>query len=303
MNRERIMKRSVLAAATLLLFCGFVPSKIGAQLRPGDSGTCWAESRDKNQPFRKKLWDGYELSLGPVPNPEAEESCTAAIYRADGKVVYRTTGFNVQFDAEHTGMDFDGDGKGEVVLRTDTGGGMHCCWEMNVISVSPRVHKLFDLPGYPRVERDPQGKIVIWTLLAGPYGYTSNAAAPGAQKAWRVKNGKLVDATPEFCPRLSASGTEQQDDWQHPDALSPEALENFRKTGAGPWENEATISALLSRALQYLVCGEPAKALADLELWPEKDRHKMKADFAAVVRADYQAFAEQIAGPAKAAKP
>ena len=59
------------------------------------------------------LWDGYEISLGRARNAThaGEDNCTAAIYNRAGKVVYRTTGFGVIFDEEHTGMDFDGDAR------------------------------------------------------------------------------------------------------------------------------------------------------------------------------------------------
>ena len=277
---------------------------VAQEYHPGDPGTCWANSKDKNQPFKKNLWDGYEVSLGPVKDGEAEEGCTAAIYRADGKVVYRTTGFNVLFDEQHTGMDFDGDGKPEVVFRTDTGGGNACCWASNIITLSPKPHKLFDIPGYyPRLEKDVQGKMIIWTTQAGPYGWTSSAMAPAADRAWRVKDGKMVDVTPEFCGRLSGSG-DRGEDWQHPKALTPEGLRKLQAQGPGPWENEEVISALLSRALQYVYCREPKKALSDLDLWPDREREKMRADFAAVIREDYPELAERIAGPApKQSKP
>jgi hypothetical protein len=93
-----------------------------------DNISCYADRKD-NVPHKKKLWDGYEISLGPSRDPEAvEEKCTAAIYNGAGRVVFRTNGFNIVFDEAQTGKDFDGDGKPAVVFRTDTGGGMHCCW-------------------------------------------------------------------------------------------------------------------------------------------------------------------------------
>jgi hypothetical protein len=100
--------------------------------------------------YKKKLWDGYEISLGPARNAAGGggDDCTAAIYNAAGKVVFRTTGFGVIFDEDHTGDDFDGDGKPEVVFMTDESGGAHCCWVYNIVSRAPKPHKLFDLgPG------------------------------------------------------------------------------------------------------------------------------------------------------------
>ena len=149
-------------------------------------------------PYKKKLWDGYEVSLGPVAG-EVEFACTAAIYRADGKVVYRTSGFNVVFDEENTGLDFDGDGKPDVVFKTDTGGGNHCCWAFNIISLSPKPRHLFDIPaeGAVRFEKDKNGRLVIWKNTLGPYGFTSMARTPFAQKVLQVRDGKLSDVTPE----------------------------------------------------------------------------------------------------------
>src|SRR5215471_7713398 len=101
--------------------------------------SCSASRGDQNRPYKKKLWDGYEVSLGPARNSVGGgDECTAAIYSRTGKVVYRTTGFNVVFDENGTGEDFDGDGHPEFVFKTDTGGGMHCCWTYNVIPLWPQ---------------------------------------------------------------------------------------------------------------------------------------------------------------------
>src|SRR5271157_4963076 len=110
----------------LLLFsllAGFILPRLCAQEKRKEIA-CHA-GRDDNAPYKKKLWDGYEISLGPA---RTESDCTAAIYNKAGKVVFRTNGFSVVLDEKATGKDFDGDGKPEVVFRTDTGGGMHCCW-------------------------------------------------------------------------------------------------------------------------------------------------------------------------------
>jgi hypothetical protein len=159
----------------------------------------------QNQPYTKKLWDGYEISLGPTRNSQGGgDECTAAIYNQANRVVFRTTGFSVIFDESHTGQDFDGDGKPEVVFITDTGGGNHCCWTYNVISLSPKPRKLFDIdaPGAVQFEKDNQGNMVIWQRTAGPHDFTSEAQEPFAEKVLRVRHGKLVDATPEFCARI-----------------------------------------------------------------------------------------------------
>jgi len=128
-----------------LLICAVCFSPLLRAQKLKDDISCYSDRKD-NAPHKKKLWEGYEISLGPSRDPEAvEEKCTAAIYNSTGRVVFRTSGFNVVFDEEQTGKDFDGDGKPEVVFRTDTGGGMHCCWGYLVYSLSPKPHKLFEI--------------------------------------------------------------------------------------------------------------------------------------------------------------
>jgi hypothetical protein len=151
---------------------------------------------------KRKLGDGYRISLGPIRDTEAaEDVCTAAIYNREGKVVYRTSGFNVTFEQEFTGQDFDGDGKPEVVFQTDTGGGMGCCREYNVISLYPKPHKLFDVYGV-RFEKNEQGKGSCAGVQRVPWGFTSMAQAPYAERVYRVQGGKLVEVTQDFCGRI-----------------------------------------------------------------------------------------------------
>lgn len=116
-----------------------------------DKIACYAYPKTAES-YKKKLWDGYEISLGPAQHATGagEDQCTASIYNAAGKVVFRTTGFGVIFDEDITGMDFDGDGQGEVVFQTDEAGGAHCCWIYNVVTLAPKPHKLFDVGQEPR---------------------------------------------------------------------------------------------------------------------------------------------------------
>jgi hypothetical protein len=255
---------------------------------------CHSEGND-SVPHKKKLWDGYEVSLGLSRNADAvEEKCTAAIYNSAGRVVFRTNGYSVVFDEEQTGKDFDGDGKPEVVFRTDTGGGNHCCWSYIVFSLSPKPHKLFEIPAQGRVdfEKDKGGKIVIWTRTAGPYGFTSMARTPGGVKVLRVREGKLVDATPEFCGKILSEEYEDYLDDQR--QLTPENLKKLETTGIGDWNNEDTVSALLSRALQYVFCQRFDEAVKQLDLWPEADRGRMKIGFADAIREDYPEFVAKL---------
>src|SRR5882757_3611074 len=267
-----------------------------AQREP-DKVACYADKQD-NAPHKKKLWDGYEISLGPSGDPNAvEEKCTAAIYSSAGRVVFRTNGYSVVFDEEQTGKDFDGDGKPEVVFRTDTGGGMHCCWGYIIFSLSPKPHKLFEIAMEGRVdfEKDKDGKMVIWTRKAGPYGFTSMARNPFAEKVLRVREGKLVDATPEFCGKILSE--ESEDYKADQQVLTPENLQKLKTAANGDWSNEEIVSALLSRALQYVFCHKFCEALKELELWWEASRKEMKAGFAGAIKEDYPEFAAKLREP------
>jgi hypothetical protein len=279
--------------ALSLIFLTFFSPVLRAQVLQGKI-SCYAYRPD-NPPQRKQLWDGYEISLGPSRDPEAvEEKCTAAIYNRAGRVVFRTNSYNVVFDEEQTGKDFDGDGKPDVVFRSDTGGGNRCCWGYIMFSLSPKPHKLFEIPMEGRVdfEKDKDGKMVIWKRTAGPYGFTSMARTPFAEKVLRVRDGKLVDATPEFCGKILS---EESEDYRADQRLlTPENLKKLEGTGTANWNNEDTESALLSRALQYVFCRRFDEAMKELDLWPKSDRGKMKTAFADAIREDYPEFAAKL---------
>jgi hypothetical protein len=260
----------------------------------GENEIACFQSRKENRAFKKKLWEGYEISLGPSSNPEAvEDACTAAIYNHAGKVVFRTSGFSVIFDERETGQDFDGDGKPEVVFRTDIGGGNHCCWTFNVVTLSPRPHRLFDLPP-SSFKKDAQGKMLIWERLPGTASYTSMANQPFAERVFRVVDGKLVDVTPEFCPSILSP--ESEDFKEQSRLLTPDAIKRLQADTSSA-EMDEVVSAVLSRALQHVFCRQYDEAVKDLNLWPEATRAKMENDFAQSIEQDFPEFAKRLRGP------
>ena len=247
----------------------------------------------QNLPHTNKLWDGYEISLGPARNGTIDgNGCTAAIYNSGGHVVFRTTGFSVIFDEKHSGLDFDGDGKGEVVFLTDTGGGNHCCWTYNVVSLFPKAHTLFDLPYPARFAKDDAGKVLIRENFPGPYGLTTNANVPTAERVFRVSQGRLVDNTTEFCSEILSQQKVNYD--REP------ISEKAGKLPSGSEPDDDTTSALLSAALQHTVCRQFDKALNYLNLWPEDtgnpatSRKKVMAAFAESIKKEYPDFAARL---------
>jgi hypothetical protein len=251
---------------------------------------CYSIEENK-APHKKKLWDGYEISLGPAQNAgETGNACTAAIFNRAGRVVFRTNGFNVVFDEELTGEDFDGDGKPEVVFETDTGGGNHCCWGYIIYSLSPKPHKLFEITmeGQVDFEKDKDGKMVIWQRLSVPGGFaTSMAARPFAEKVFRVRDGKLVDATAEFCGRNDPR-FERSD-------LIPEDLNSLKNAGEPGHDNlDNIISALEARTAQHVYCQEFDEALKDLNLWPAGKREVEIKSLLDAFGEEYPEFAAKL---------
>jgi hypothetical protein len=287
--------------AAILLSPGAATAQIPQTITPhGEPEIACRAYPLSTQSFKHKLWDGYEISLGPVHSDEPTEfACTAAIYNREGKVVYRTSGFNVTFNEHLTGQDFDDDGHPEVVFQTDTGGGNHCCWGYNVISLYPKPHELFGIPqeGLVQFEKDPRGKMIIWVRTQGSGGAFSMAARPFFERVYRVRDGKMVDATAEFCARIFSDKNGDFRAWTS--ELTPENLQKLASIPQPdrPADTERIASALLSRAVQHVYCQQYDAALADLDLWPAASRTEMKSNFAASVKEDYPDFAARLAQP------
>lgn len=286
----------------MFLFLLFFASCVALSCAQDDNKIACYSYPKTTESFKKKLWDGYEISLGPARNASGGggDDCTAAIYNAAGKVVFRTTGFGVIFDEDHTGMDFDGDGKGEVVFKTDEAGGAHCCWIYNVVSLAPKPHKLFDVGEGAAVDfvKEKDGRVTIWDRVGGTYEYTSGAARPFAERALRVQSGKLADVTPEFCDKLLSPANPDYDAWTR--ALTPEnikKLQTAKQFGSGrTLDLDDAVSALLSRAQQRVLCHQYDEALADLNLWPEDSRNEMMDNFAESIKEYNPEFATRLSG-------
>jgi hypothetical protein len=252
--------------------------------------------RSTNPPVSKKLTAGFELRLRSSPNAPGE-TCEATLVGPGGTPAFRITHASVVLDTQGTGLDFDGDGEPELVLQVDDAGGNHCCWSELFISLSPSPHTLFELPadGAMRFEQQPHG-VLIWQRVGGPSGYTSMAARPYAEKVFRMKQGALVDVTPELAGRLFSE--ENEDFREARDVLTPQRLDAFQHGELAPDEpdNEALVSALLAQALQHVFCHQFEAARANLDRWPAASRAKLQKDFAAVLAADYPAFEASLRG-------
>jgi hypothetical protein len=115
------------------------------------------------------------------------------------------------------------------------------------------------------------------------------------EKVFRVKQGKLVDTTLEFCTQILSPNDANYN--EHQRVLRPE---NISKLVAGSEPDDEISSALLSLAYQYAFCGQFDKALHYLNLWPEETGHpqttrrQVKVAFAESIKKDYPEFAARI---------
>ena len=195
-------------------------------------------------------------------------------------------------DEDATGEDFDGDGKPDVVLRTDTGGGMHCCRQYIVYSLSRQPHKLFDLAenGKVDMEKDKEGRMTIWQRTGGLMILTSSMANRSfAEKVLQVRDGKLADVTAEFCG-LNDNRFERYE--PTPDALKK--LTNTAQPSRYDDDVERIIAALESRTLQHVYCQQFDEAVKDFSLWPIEKRKIEIWGFEDALAKDYPEFAAKL---------
>jgi hypothetical protein len=94
--------------------------------------------------------------------------------------------------------------------------------------------------------------MLIWQQSPGPLGFTSIARTPFAQRVFRVRAGKLVDVTPEFCQRIFSD--ENDDDRRWKSELTPDNVTKLGRSEKVADDNEEVVSGLLSPALQYVYC-------------------------------------------------
>lgn len=227
---------------------------------------------------KKKLWDGYEISVGPTAHSEndsgADDACTAVIYDRSGREVYRTTGPGVELDPA-TGMDVDDDGAPDVVLNNGSSGGSGGSWEIEVVSLKPRPHLLFKFgQEFPPADlrKDLQGRVVLWSRWGGDsdFGYSmAHMNDPSARIVHRFADGLLKDVTPEFCSEI-------ENDKDFP-RLTEASLEHFKnsKIASGRFEtldDEQAAGKVISLALHYVFCRRFDNALDVINgMWPKED--------------------------------
>jgi hypothetical protein len=239
---------------------------------------------------RRPLVNGYVVEIRRRGSDEYD--CEAVLTDRAGGEAYRTGGFGVRVD-DSTGMDVDGDGVPELILYKDVGGGNHCCWTYDVISLKPPARPLFEFQqsGAAEFRRGPRGEVTLWSWEGGFMGPDGTMAGRiFAQRVYRYGAGRLVEVTPEYCGEITA-----QDSRATP-SPDPEALRVFQATGRlndTTYEVAGDIEILM---LQQVFCHRFDAALAVAhELWPAADRARFLASFRDMVTAAYKEYAAPLA--------
>ena len=118
------------------------------------------------------------------------------------------------------------------------------------------------------------------------------AQAPFAERVFRVRAGKLVDSTEEFCSQIFSDANDDYRAWTR--GLTRANLDRLTSAGTTSVDNEEIVSDLLSRALQHVLCQQFDAALSDLNQWPEATRAIMLAGFVDALKMTDAALAARI---------
>ncbi len=236
--------------------------------QPAQEVACWSDKRSVSRAMTRTI-DGFTLTIGPSTDLDVEYGCRAEVRDATGKAVFEGEGFNTRLHPE-SGRDVDGDGRGDLIVGIDTGGGNRCCWEYHVISLSPTPRVIARLPN-PGFESDGQGRTVIWTTVAfydlGP----SMAQSPTVEIAEQFRSGRLVDITSEYCQAMLAGTLHGQGDLSAELANLSEPKKAASKAAGAKavFDVDETRVAAYTVAMQLAYCGRATDAAQLIrDVWP-----------------------------------
>jgi hypothetical protein len=219
---------------------------------------------------------GYRIEITRIADTDAVEyGCTATVRNARGTVVWHGSGFGASLTA-WTGRDIDNDGHGDAIVGIDTGGGNKCCWGYTVLRLIPKFEVMVELPFAPFFDRDAHGRTLIREFMAFYDLGTASAESPVAIQVHQFRSGKLVDVTREQCLQILTDTVRRIGSlaWDRDDATPPALAVSRRATEDADhtFEIDRTRSAVMSIAMQYIVCGQPAQAATWInDAWPAAD--------------------------------
>jgi hypothetical protein len=276
--------------ATVLVAAAGIVSPAGAQSPAQRAATlvCATMQPAADTLGRRSLANGYVVEIRR--RGDGEYDCKAVLTDSAGREVYGSGGFGIRVD-DATGLDVDGDGVPELILYKDVGGGNHCCWSYDVISLKPPAGVLFEFQqsGAAEFRRGPRGVVTLWSWEGGFMGPDGTMARRiFAQRVYRYAAGRLTEVTPDYCADIAA-------DSRAAPAPDPEALRVFQATGRlndTTYEVAGDIERLM---LQHVFCRRFDAALVSArEMWPAADRAQFIASFRDMVTAAYPEYSAPL---------
>lgn len=251
----------------LLIVLGISP----ALAHEGESLSVGCERGSRaEQTVKRQFPGGFTLHIKSniPPTEDGDNTCTGILTDKAGKVLVKSTGFHFYLDEENSKTDFDGDGKPDLVLRSNTVGWNQCC-RYHVVSMTakPKIYEFAD-GGLLEIKKDAKGKAMIVRMEGGPIDFTAMANRPFAWRVLQIQNGKVADVTAKHCSDLTQAKFFQD----HEEQLTKEALSEFKSKSS----NEEMRQAVLSNAMQMLFCKKTAEAKRYVGYFPDAEQAKVR---------------------------
>jgi hypothetical protein len=177
---------------------------------------------DKSFETPKQMYS-YTVQITSNPRDDLGHPCRLTVKTAAGRPILTAKEMGIGLMAGSAGVDFDGDGKPDLLFEAWTGGA-HCCFRYWLITsgTEPRIWEFFD---YDPFVIENQGnnhaaKIRAWD---GAFDYfeSSFAASPSPQIVFSLAGGAVNVVTGNDANVCSA---------KLPSQLDAEAIQHFRSS-------------------------------------------------------------------------
>lgn len=258
------------------------------QVQPAGAPLC--------KPTSTTLANGVVVVVRSAGGNNPDQACEVSVRDRNGRTVFSDRGFDTQIHPA-TGRDIDNDGRPDVVVGVDTGGGNRCCWEYPVISFNPSPRVLLKLPPAAFDFETLPGKTLIWTTAAF-YDLGPDAAdSPTVETVREFRPAGLIDVTPDYCKRMLAGELRGPGDLRDLlNALSLRSKQASRTDTGSPFDREQTRIAARSMALQQIYCGEiDAASQLVLEVWPASEQAPIRRQLKDAINSRWPDLARSLA--------